>query len=153
PTALAAKPAVQVAAVPAGPPQPAPLPPGGVKGIYLTGWIAGLKPRFAQLIALVDRTELNAMVIDVKDNGALSYGVDVPLARQIKANRRMIGHIDRVMATLKAHHIFSIARIACFRDTALAEAHPEMAVQDAHGKVWHDKTHHAWLNPYNKATW
>ena len=78
---------------------------------------------------------------------------EVAALGQMKGDMKMIAHVDRVMATLKDHHIFPIARIACFRDTPLAEAHPEMAVQDARGKVWHDNTHHAWLNPFNKATW
>ena len=142
-----------MAVKPAGPPGPPPLPPGGVKGIYLTGWTAGLKHRFNNLVSLVDRTELNAMVIDVKDDGNVSYAVDVPLAQQIGANRHMIAHIDALLATLNAHSIFPIARIACFRDTPLAEAHPEMAVHAPDGRVWHDKTHHAWLNPFNKAAW
>jgi hypothetical protein len=141
------------ATLPPAPPQHAPLPSGGVKGIYLTGWIAGLKPRCDQLIGLVDRTEINAMVIDVKDDGQVSYDVDVPLAKKIKASRHMIAHIDKLMATLKAHDIFPIARIACFRDTPLAEARPDLAVHNPQGRVWHDKTHHAWLNPYQKAAW
>jgi hypothetical protein len=141
----------KVAPRPAGPPPLPDLPPGGVKGIYLTGWTAGVK-RFHALVGLVDRTELNAMVIDVKDDGQVSYGVDVPLVREIKANRRMF-KVGKIMATLNAHHIFPIARIACMRDTPLAEAHPEMAVHDSRGRVWHDRTHHAWLNPYNRKVW
>lgn len=138
---------------PPAPPSPAPLPAGGVRGIYLTGWTAGHARNFAKLVSLLDRTELNAMVIDVKDNGLVSYDLEVPLAREIRASRRMIGDIDRLMATLRAHRIFPIARVVCFRDTLLAEAHPELAVQTQSGKVWHDQTGHAWLNPFQKATW
>lgn len=142
-----------IAARPARPPSPPPLPLGGVRGIYLTGWTAGSARPLARLVRLADRTEINAMVIDVKDNGQISYDVAVPLARQIHASRRMIAHIDALLAVLKAHDIFPIARIACFRDTPLAEAHPEMAVHAPNGKVWHDRSHHAWLNPFYKAAW
>ena len=146
---------------PAGPPPLPPLPEGGVKGIYLTGWTAGHAKQFPILVSLLDRTELNAMVIDVKDDGQVSYGVEVPLVKEVdaeatdpdsKINRKMM-RVDKVLATLKEHKIFAIARIACFRDTPLAEARPAMAVQDASGKVWHDRSGHAWLNPYNKAVW
>ncbi|HZO89393.1 MAG TPA: putative glycoside hydrolase [Chthonomonadaceae bacterium] len=147
-----AKVSASAAPAPAVPPQPEPLPPGGVKGIYLTGWTAGVKKHFANLVSLVDRTELNAMVIDVKDDGEVAYDADVPLVKKAHASRKMY-RIDKLMAVLKAHHIFPIARIACFRDTPLAEARPDLAVQDAGGHVWHDRSHHAWLNPYQKACW
>lgn len=140
------------AAKPAGPPERATLPPEGVRGIYLTGWSAGLSKRLNNLAALVDRTELNAMVIDVKDDGEVYYDMDVPLAREAKALNHAY-KVEKVMAVLEAHHIFPIARIACMRDNKLAQAHPELAVHDANGKAWHDKSGHYWLNPYKKEVW
>lgn len=133
--------------------QPPPLPADGVRGIYLSGWAAGSSHIFDRNVALIDRTTLNAMVIDVKDDGRVSYDVAVPLAREIGASRHMIRDIDRVIATLTAHGIFPIARIACFRDTPLATAHPELAVQTAGGHVWRDRSGHAWLNPYDRRCW
>ena len=137
---------------PTGPPERAPLPPEGVRGIYLTGWSAGSKKRFPQLVAMVDRTELNAMVIDVKDDGQIYYDIDLPLAKDSHA----LAHaykVDPVIATLNEHHIFPIARIACMRDNKLAIAHPELAVHDANGNLWHDHSKHYWLNPYKKEVW
>jgi hypothetical protein len=107
----------------------------------------------AKNVALIDRTTLNAMVIDVKDAGRVSYAVNVPLAREIGANRQMIRDIDGVIASLRAHQIFPIARIACFRDTRLAVAHPELAICTRAGKVWRDTSGHAWLNPYDRRCW
>ncbi|MDE2127137.1 MAG: putative glycoside hydrolase [Armatimonadetes bacterium] len=130
-----------------------PLPPGGVKGIHLTGWVTGDHKQLESLIGLCDRTELNAMVVDIKDDGQLSYDADIPLAKEIHASLHMIPHIDRVVAEMKQHHIFPIARIACFRDTILAKAHPELAVHTPGGAVWYDATHHAWLNPYKRENW
>ncbi len=126
-----------VASSPIQPPQPQPV--GDLRGIYLSGWAAGSPRLFAQDVALIDRTTLNAMVIDVKDAGQVSYAVDVQLAKEIGANRHMIRDIDGVIATLRAHHIFAIARIACFRDTLLALAHPELAIRTVHGNVWRDR--------------
>ncbi|MCX6381406.1 MAG: putative glycoside hydrolase [Armatimonadetes bacterium] len=135
-------------------PTPVPLPPGGLKGIYLSGWVAGTAARFDALVRLVDRTELNAMVIDIKDDGLVSYDVEVPLAREVKANRKMFGkHLDERLAVMKAHNIFPIARIACFRDTVLAKARPDYAIQTANGKLWLDTSRHGWLNPYKKEVW
>ncbi len=138
--------------VPAGPPQKAILPPEGVRAIYLTGWSAGTTKRFAQLIDLVDRTELNAMVIDVKDDGEVYYDMDIPLVIESKALNHAF-KVEPVIAKLNEHHIFPIARIACMRDKPLILAHPELAVHDANGKVWRDRSGHYWLNPYSKKVW
>lgn len=138
---------------PAGPPEKPPLPPGGVRGLYLTGWSAGSSRKMAQVIDLIQRTELNAVVIDVRDDGEISYDVDVPLARQVGAIRRMIPNIDRLMATLRKHDIFPIARITCFRDKILPRKRPDLAVQTPDGRVWKDPAGHTWLNPYKKENW
>jgi len=144
-------------AVPPAPPEPAPLPADGIRAIYLTGWSAGSAAKRNSLIGLVDRTTLNAMVIDVKDDGDVTYRADVPQAkesvRRMPGHMKMIRNIDDVIATLQKHGIFPIARIACFRDTPFGATHPALAVHNRHGGVWHDKKGHIWLNPYKKENW
>ena len=129
-----------------------PLPEGGVRGIYLTGWTAGGAKSLERLCAMADRTDINALVIDVKDDGQLSYNVDVPLAIDSHASLKMYS-VDKVIATVNKHHLWPIARIACMRDTPLAKAHPELAVHGPDGQLWHDRTKHYWLNPYKKEVW
>ena len=147
------------AALPAAPaaPQLAPVPAGGVRAIYLTGWSAGGSKSLQRLIDLVDRTTINAMVIDVKDDGAVTYQADVPLAKEVAkhmdGNMKQISNIDKVIEKLNQHNIFPIARITCFRDKPLGNAHPELAVHDSSGGVWHDRKRNAWLNPYRKENW
>ena len=125
----------------------------GVKGIYLTGWTAGTNKALQNLLKLADRTEINAFVIDVKDDGLVAYKSTVPLVGKVGAAKRPMYKVDKLLAELKAHHIYPIARIACMRDSILANARPDLAVQDAKGRVWHDRSHHAWLNPYQKEVW
>ncbi len=149
--AVTPKPTVKAVAAPATIPLP-PMPEGGVRGIYVTGWVAGLHNRFNALCGLVDRTELNAMVIDVRDDGEISYKADIPLAIDSHACVKKYD-VDKVIATLNEHHIWPIARIACMRDTPLAKAHPELAVHGPDGQVWHDRSKHYWLNPYKKEVW
>lgn len=87
------------------------LEPVKVKGIYVSGWIAGTKHRFNQLVELVNTTELNAMVIDVKeDKGKLTYNSNVALAKEVGAPVNMVGDIEQLMLTLKQNNIFPIAR-------------------------------------------
>ena len=67
-------------------PKPLPLVPRPevVRGLYVNRW-AALGERMGQLIDVAKRTEVNALVIDVKDDrGFLLYRSNVPLAR---ANR------------------------------------------------------------------
>ncbi|MHB9146650.1 MAG: putative glycoside hydrolase [Symbiobacteriia bacterium] len=124
-----------------------------VKGIYLTGYTAG-SSRFSDLVKLVDETELNAMVIDVKDdNGWVTYRSAVPEVKLAKADTGMVPDIDRRLATLWQHDIYPIARIVTFKDPRLAKFKPEQAVHTAAGGVWHDRTGAAWLDPYNRANW
>ncbi len=127
--------------------------PATVKGIYVTAWSAATPKKFDQLIALENRTELNAMVIDVRDNGSNYLDPKIPLATKIKANEIAMRHPELILEKLKAHHIWPIARIACFRDAVLAKAQPERAVQQSSGKPWQDRSKHTWLDPYNKGNW
>lgn len=125
-----------------------------VHGIYMTGYTAG-SARVDELIKLIDETELNAVVIDVKDDsGQITYATDVPELRAVPgAVSGKIKDIDALMAKLDAHGIYPIARIVTFKDNVFANAHPEFAVRRSNGDVWRDRTGQGWLNPYKKETW
>lgn len=125
-------------------------PKEGVRAIHVTGWIAGLKHHFGDLVGLIDRTELNAVVIDINDDGYVTYNVAVPLAKETGSSQKMVADMDKLMALLKEHNIYPIARITCFRDQIVPKKHPEMAVQRADGSVWKDPSGHTWLNPYSQ---
>jgi hypothetical protein len=143
---------VQKAPVQAGPPPLPTLPQRGVRGIHVTGWIAGGKNSLNNLIGLTQRTEINAFVVDIIDNGQLSYDADVPLAISTKASKRMF-RIDRVVEALNHNKVWSIARIACMRNTPLAKARPDLAIHNSKGGVWQDGSGYAWLNPYKQKVW
>ena len=56
----------------------------------MSAWSA-VGNKFEQLIDLVDQTDLNAMVIDVKnDSGQITYPSTVPLVNEIGANSHVI---------------------------------------------------------------
>lgn len=146
---------------PAGQPVPSPTPTPlekvkltePVRGIYLSGWTTGGTKRWGQLLDLIDKTEINAMVIDVKEDGMMSYKTDIPLAIEVNANHKMIADIDGKMAELRKRKVYSIARITCFRDEITAKKRRDLAVQRLDGKQWQDSSGHYWLDPYNKANW
>ncbi len=128
--------------------------PVKAKGIYVTGWSAG-NSRFQKLLNLVNDTELNAMVIDMKeDNGRVTYLSAVPLVKETKADGiTFIQDIDKLVQTLRENHIYPIARIVCFKDPYLAVKKPEWAMQQKNGGVWRDNKGIMWIDPYRKEVW
>ena len=124
--------------------------PEAVRGVYshvYSFW----GNNWASLVDLVKQTELNAVVVDVKDEaGTLLWDMDLPLAKDGGgANWRddFDGVEDR-LKMLKDAGGWAIARIACFKDTLVAESHPELAVQQQGGGRWHASEDFGWLNPY-----
>ena len=124
-----------------------------VKGIYVSGPMAGTAG-MDNLIALVDRTELNALVIDVKnDDGYLTCELDVPLAEQIGSEKHYIKDLPALVQTCKEKNIYLIARVVAFKDPILAEKMPEWRLHNSDGSVFRDKSGLAWVNPYRKEVW
>ncbi|MFC5648010.1 putative glycoside hydrolase [Paenibacillus solisilvae] len=119
----------------------------------MSGWVAGSKKRLNQLIALIERTDLNAMVIDVKnDYGKLTYRSDLSQIKSIGAdNEPAISDVRQLLQKLKKKNIYVIGRIVTFKDPLYARKYPSMALQSRSGGVWQDTQGHAWLDPYQPA--
>ncbi len=127
--------------------------PVKVKGIYVSGPVAGIA-RMDELIDLVDRTELNAMVIDVKnDEGKVTYRMRSDQVEELEAAVGYIPDIGELVRKCKEKNIYLIARIVAFRDPYLAERKPEWAVHSRSGEVFRDKNGMAWVNPYQRKVW
>ncbi|MEW6618032.1 MAG: putative glycoside hydrolase [bacterium] len=128
--------------------------PFKVKGIHITSWVAGSKNLFQKTLNLINETELNTVVIDIKEvDGIIAYDVDVPLAKEIKAVKRRIKNIDEIIALCDEYGLYKIARITVFKDNWLATKKPYLAVMDKSGKVWRDDKGQSWVNPYLKEVW
>src|SRR5881296_2053109 len=132
------------------------LPPTGkIKGLYVNAWAFG-SPKLWQLVRLADETEINAFVVDVKDDtGCLLYPSAVPTAQQIGANQCVRAKDARArLDTIAAHGIYAIARIVVAKDPRLAEHKPEWSVQErGTGKLWRDRIDIAWVDAYNDSVW
>lgn len=124
-----------------------------VKGIYVTGPMAG-NDAFENLLTLVDETELNAMVIDVKnDGGEITYKMNQETARAMGACINYIRDMEGFIARLKEHGVYTIARIVCFKDPYLAANYPELALKTPDGTAVVDGHGLAWVNPYKEEVW
>ena len=128
--------------------------PRHVKGIYLTAYTVG-KGHFPELLQLVNNTELNAMVIDLKDDlGRLTYGrTIVPWAAAAGApDDRFIPDPVALVARLAEEGIYPIARIVAFKDNVMTMHRPDLAALNSQGQPWHYRGSY-WLDPYNKENW
>lgn len=124
-----------------------------VRGIYVTGPMAG-SAAMDDLIALVDETELNAMVIDVKnDDGNITCKMNLDSVKEMGACVNYISDMEALMAKLKEHKIYTIARIVCFKDPYLAAGRPELALTKPDGTPVTDANGLAFVNPYKEETW
>src|SRR2546421_2885562 len=126
-----------------------------IKGLYVNAWAFG-SPKLWQLVRLADETEINAFVVDVKDDtGCLLYPSAVPTAQQIGANQCVRAKDARArLDTLHAHGIYPIARIVVAKDPLLAERKPQWSVKDRDtGGVWRDRINIAWVDAYNDSVW
>ncbi len=125
-----------------------------VKGIYLTGYTAGSKPRRTKLINLVEQTELNAVVIDVKDySGRIFFDTNVPLINEVGAEDIRIPDLKDWLQELKQKGIYTIARITVFQDPYLAEKRPDIALKSKAGGIWRDYKGLTWVDPTQKLVW
>lgn len=138
---------------------PAPLvpTPAPVRGLYVSRW-AAIGQRMWQLIDVAERTEVNALVIDVKDDrGLVLYHSNVPLAREIDADTtRPMSYrrLRAVLDTMRAHGIYPIARIVVAKDPLLAGAKREWAIKRRSDlSPWLDKNGRPWLDPTRPEIW
>jgi hypothetical protein len=131
--------------------------PAVVRGLYVNRWAAAGQKMW-QLIDVAKRTEVNALVVDVKDDrGYVLYRSAVPLARAIGADKvspMPAARLRAALDTMRANGIYPIARIVVAKDPLLASARREWAVQRrTDGKPWLDAHGNPWLDPHQRGVW
>ncbi|MDR1832063.1 MAG: hypothetical protein LBQ97_04940 [Fusobacteriaceae bacterium] len=127
-----------------------------VKGIYVSSSSAGLASRMEKLIALTQRTSVNAFVIDVKDDsGHLLFKMDGMEKYSADANKyTQIKDMAAFMQKLKENNIYTIARIVSFRDPAYAKTNPGSVIINKNTKLPYtndDKL--SWISPHDRTMW
>ena len=137
-------------------PQFPPLGPlEATRALYVSYFGIGHAEMRQRVFELLDTTEFNAVVIDAKsDYGWISYPTQVPLAREIDADRPSARDFQEVMDWLKERGIYTIARIVVFKDSPLAKSYPELAVKAGNtADLWQDREEAHWADPFMKPVW
>ncbi len=116
--------------------------PTHVRAVYMSSWVAGTPSIRSRLIKLIDTTELNAVVIDVKDNtGIISWD-------------ERLKDLPVLIQELHDKHIYVIGRIASFQDPVYVKLHPELAVTNiTTGNVWRDRKGVPWVDTGSHDMW
>jgi len=120
-----------------------------VRALYVNRFAAQSSKKFTKLIGFADATEVNAFVIDMKDEFGLNWNSSDP---EVSRNAGSVGKIRNVRAmldTLKAHGIMPIARLVIFKDSVAARVNPTETIRRNDGSAWRDRQGLAWVNPYS----
>jgi hypothetical protein len=124
-----------------------------IKAVYANIGVLGDPERWHRLIEIADTTEINAIVIDVKQD-TIYYDTQVPFFREIDGMVVPVFDPKTLLAELDEHGIYSIARMVVFKDPLVAEARPDLAVKDeVTGDLWRDMNGAAWVNAFNEELW
>jgi hypothetical protein len=126
------------------------LEPFVARALYAPAAVFEAPGRLDALLELIDRTEVNAMVIDVKEtDGRLYYATDLEAAAEVGAIRETpVFDLGELLPMLKERGIYTIARMVVMKDNTSAAARPELAVRNsATGEPWRDNIGGAWLDP------
>jgi hypothetical protein len=128
-------------------------PSGIVRGLYVNRFAAQGTRRMRQLLDVADSTEINAFVIDVKDEFGLNYASRDPAVARNAGGREKIRDLKALVDTLESHGVLPIARIVVFKDSVAARVNPDHVIRREDGSAWRDKQGLAWVNPYDRAIW
>jgi hypothetical protein len=124
-----------------------------IKAVYANLGVLSDPVRWNRLIEIADTTEINAIVVDVKQD-TIYYDTQVPFFRNIDGMITPLFDAEELLAELDAHGIYSIARMVVFKDPLVAEGRPDLAVQDeVNGGLWRDMNGAAWVNAFNEELW
>jgi hypothetical protein len=109
--------------------------------------------RFDDILKMIDETELNALVIDYKDDVGALLTTSTTAARLNPAANDKVKYADisALVRRLKARNIYLIARIVVFKDPIFAKTHPEKAIMNNRtGQVYKSGDGLSWASPHDR---
>jgi hypothetical protein len=124
-----------------------------IRALYVNRFAAQSSKKMQHLIAIADSTEINAMVIDIKDEFGLNWHSSDPLLQRNEGRMNKVANMRALVDTLRAHGILPIARMVIFKDSTAARMNPDHVIRKADGTPWVDKKGLTWVNPYSRAIW
>ena len=128
--------------------------PAAVKAVYMSQCAAGTPSFRESLMNLIDTSELNAIVIDIRDyTGKIAFPTDNPMLSAYVSDACGAKDMKSFVQHLHDKNIYVIGRITVFQNPAYTKAHPDEAVQKKGGGVWKDYKGLAFVDVGAKPYW
>ena len=130
--------------------------PAAVKGIYMTSWVAGTPKLRDGLVKIMDHTEINSVVIDIKDySGKIVFPIDDnPTLKAFGSEETRIRDLPQFIDELHKKGIYVIGRVAVFQDAYFVKFRPDLAVKNKAGTAtWKDHKGISWIDAGSKDYW
>jgi hypothetical protein len=129
--------------------------PESVRAIYMSSWVAGTPSLRNKLIAFIDESDINSVVIDIKDStGVVSFIIDDPVVKKYQTENIRIRDIENLIKILHEKNIYIIGRLTAFQDPLLAKKEPSWAFTRVdNGQTWKDRKGLAFINPQSQQSW
>jgi hypothetical protein len=129
--------------------------PAAVKAIYMTACVAGTPSFREELVQLIEETELNSLVVDIKDfSGYLSFRPADPALQDLASKRCLAPDMKKFVETLHDKGIYVIGRITVFQDPVLTTHRPDLAVKKkSDGTTWKDYKGLSFTDAGSKEVW
>ncbi len=122
-----------------------------INAVYLTGAHLSDETTIQGIIDLAQTTDVNAVVIDMKE-GTVYFDTSVQFFIDAGAVNRVFDPASLVQRFSDAG-LYTIARIVVFNDPVVAENRPDLAIQTTSGDIWRGSNEAAWVNPYHQELW
>ena len=128
--------------------------PESVKAIYMTSWVAGTSKWRNELVDFVKKSEINSIVIDVKDySGIVAFDTQSEIVDKVGSEEIRITDLKEFIKTLHDNNIYTIARITVFQDPIYAKYNPSVAVHTKSGANWKDRKGLMYIDPSAEEFW
>ena len=128
--------------------------PLSLRAIYMTQCVVGTPSFRDSLVKFVEETELNAIVIDIKDfSGKISFPTNHVLLKDSVSEKCGAADMEKFIKTLHEKNIYIIGRITVFQDPYYAKLNPDHAVQKVGGDVWRDRKGLAFVDVGARPFW
>lgn len=130
--------------------------PEAVKGVYMTACVAGTPSLRSKMVKLVEETELNTIVIDIKDySGTISFKAGNPVFDGVGGSGCQVKDMREFVDSLHKKGIYVVGRITVFQDPYYAKLHPSLAVKKESNKsvLWEDRKGIHYIDPGAKDMW
>ncbi len=124
-----------------------------IKAVYANLGVLGDEERWNTLLEIAETTEINAIVIDVKQD-TIYYDTQVQFFRDVPGMVTPVIDLQDLLAQMEERGIYSIARMVVFKDPVVAAGRPDLAVMDeVTGEPWLDMNGTPWVNAFEEELW